>query len=148
MGKKGGDLEEGGQVHAPAKPPPKVPSRPGFLSELTFWFVDALIRYGHSNVLAPTDLFKTPVVETKPLHHMFEVAWEKQRKTAKPNIIKAVAANCYRGLFFTGLLYCVSLASQLVGPMMLQRIVSGLQCWARQKSNPALECPTTQYLYL
>ena len=147
MGKKGEDLEKGGQAHVAAKPPPKVPSKPGFLSQLTFWFVDPLIRYGHNTTLGPSDLFKTPVVETKPLHHMFEVAWEKQLKTAKPNILKAVAANCYRGLFFTGFLYCISLGSQLVGPMMLQRIVGGLQCWARQASNPAITCPTSADLY-
>lgn len=45
-----------------------------------------------------------------------------------------------------GGLYALSLASQLVGPMMLSRIVSGLQCWAMHGKGGV--CPTSQQQYL
>lgn len=145
MGKK--QIEGAEPAPKKQRQPPKVPSRPNILSRLTFWFVGGLVSYGHSTTLAPNDLYKSPVCETGPLHHMFEVAWQKELKKDNPRIVRAVAANCYGGLVWTGLLYVVSMGCQLVGPQMLQRIVAGLQCWARQATAPDTECPTQSYLY-
>eukprot|EP00878_Enallax_costatus_P037488 GHUV01042349.1.p3 GENE.GHUV01042349.1~~GHUV01042349.1.p3 ORF type:complete len:110 (+),score=18.82 GHUV01042349.1:602-931(+) len=92
------------------------------------------------------DLYKPEVVHIDRVHGVFDAAWQKQLKSGKPDIRRAVIANSIGGLVFTGLLYCVSLAAQLVGPMMLSRIVGGLQCWNRTGIKGGV-CPTQQDLY-
>lgn len=80
------------------------------------------------------------------MHGLFNAAWQKGLKAGKPNIVWAVVANSLWGLIWTGLLYAVSLGCQLVGPIVLQRIVGGLQC----RSNPKVyggSCPTDATLY-
>ena len=68
---------------------------------------------------------------------------KKKKKTSAPDIRVAVLANSKGGLIVTGFLYAASMACQLVGPMMLQRIVSGLGCWA----SGAPTCPSNAHLY-
>eukprot|EP00878_Enallax_costatus_P008308 GHUV01008686.1.p1 GENE.GHUV01008686.1~~GHUV01008686.1.p1 ORF type:complete len:1320 (+),score=395.23 GHUV01008686.1:299-4258(+) len=120
--------------------------KPGFFSMLFFFFVGPIIRHGHRTTLETEDLYKPEVVHIDRVHGVFDAAWQKQLKSGKPDIRRAVIANSIGGLVFTGLLYCVSLAAQLVGPMMLSRIVGGLQCWNRTGIKGGV-CPTQQDLY-
>lgn len=120
---------------------------PSFVSKLLFLFIDPLIKYAHSTTLQADNLYQPALVHTDRVHGVFETAWQEQLKSGHPDIRKAVVANSISGLIFTGFLYCLSLASQLVGPMMLQRIVSGLQCWVAQGGQKGGVCPTQQHLY-
>jgi hypothetical protein len=70
-------------------------------------------------------------------------AKKKKKPSNAPDIRVAVLANSKGGLIVTGFLYAASMACQLVGPMMLQRIVTGLGCWA----SGAATCPTNAHLY-
>ncbi|KAF6255037.1 ABC transporter [Scenedesmus sp. NREL 46B-D3] len=127
-------------------PPVKI-GEPGFFSKLFFLFIDPLIKYGHRTTLQPENLYAPKAVLTGRVHGVFENAWQRELKSGHPDIRKAVVANSLGGLIFTGLLYAISLASQLVGPMMLNRIVGGLQCWARQGGQKGGQCPTANDLY-
>lgn len=94
----------------------------------------------------PAQLFFPRAVLVEKVHGLFNAAWQKGLKAGKPNIVWAVVANSLWSLIWTGLLYAVSLGCQLVGPLVLQRIVSGLQC----QSNPSAyggHCPTEAELY-
>ncbi len=106
------------------------------------------MSYGYKHTLQPGDLYKPAQVNTKPLYERFSHAWGTQRKRPVPDIKRAVLAGCTWGLVYTGILYAVSLASQLVGPLMLQQIVGGLSCYAAQEANPIIPCPTRSHLYL
>jgi hypothetical protein len=75
-------------------------------------------------------------------------AWAKQQARAKPDIRLAVLAGSWGGLLYTGVLYAISIASQLVGPMMLQQIVSGLSCFSAQAGGAPITCPTQDQLYM
>ncbi|KAF8071181.1 abcC12 [Scenedesmus sp. PABB004] len=116
--------------HSSAKAPPApapggrplVPANPNPLSKLLFLFMDPVIRFGHRATLEPAHLYAPAAVNIDRVHGVFEAAWQRELKTGKPDIRKAVVANSLGGIIFTGGLYCVSLAAQLVGPMMLQRI--------------------------
>jgi hypothetical protein len=144
MGKKQPEaLAEGSSSNAP---PVKI-GNPSFFSKLFFLFIDPLIKYGHKTTLQPENLYAPEAVLTDRVHGMFESAWQRELKSGHPDIRKAVVANSLGGLIFTGLLYAISLASQLVGPMMLNRIVGGLQCWARQGGQKGGQCPTAHDLY-
>eukprot|EP00879_Flechtneria_rotunda_P030707 GHRR01033378.1.p1 GENE.GHRR01033378.1~~GHRR01033378.1.p1 ORF type:complete len:153 (+),score=32.40 GHRR01033378.1:165-623(+) len=132
-----------------AQPAPIVETsrQPGILSRVFFLFVERIIRDGHRTILQTEHLYKPDLVHTDKVYGVFEEAWQKQLAATKPDIRRAVVANSIGGLIFTGLLYCVSLASQLVGPMMLQRIVGGLQCWARTGGQKGGICPAERDLY-
>jgi hypothetical protein len=97
----------------------------------------------------PRDLFFPPAVLIASVHGRFAAAWQKSCAAGRPNIVRAVIANSLWGLTWTGLLYAVSLGSQLVGPVVLQRIVAGLQCWAVHggKGAAGAACPTEAQLY-
>lgn len=144
-----------------------LPRRPNPLSRLLFLFVDPLIYYGYHHTLGPGELYKPPAVETEQLYGRFDAAWQAQRAGAakggkKPDIKVAVFRGSSGGLLFTGVLYAISTACSLVGPMMLRNVVNGLSCQSAAKAAasaatsaagaaapPAL-CPTrtTLYLYL
>jgi hypothetical protein len=136
-------LREGSSSTAP---PVKI-GEPNLLSKLLFLFIDPLIKYGHRTTLQSENLYTPKVVLTDRVYGVFEAAWQRELKSGRPDIRKAVVANSLGGLVFTGLLYAISLAAQLVGPMMLNRIVGGLSCWARQGGQQGGQCPTSQDLY-
>lgn len=103
--------------------------------------------YGHKYTLELEDVWTPPSVDTGPLHAQFDAAWREQLRTPSPDIRRAVVANSAWDLIYTALLYLLSMASQLVGPMMLQRIVGGLGCWALQGGVTGGACPTDAQLY-
>ena len=112
--------------------------------------VCCMIRPRHANRHArregdvqPAQLYFPRAVLIKHVHGLFDAAWVKSLKAGKPDIVRAVVANSFWSLIWTGLLYAVSLGCQLVGPLVLQHIVAGLQCWARK----APQCPTQADLY-
>lgn len=93
--------------------------------------------------MQPAQLYFPKAVLIDRVHGLFNAAWVKSIKAGRPDIVRAVVANSSWGLLWTGLLYAVSLACQLVGPLVLQQIVSGLQCWGRHGA----QCPTEAHLY-
>lgn len=96
--------------------------------------------------MQPAQLFFPSAVLIDRVYGLFNAAWVKGLKAGKPNIVRAVVANSFWSLIWTGLLYTVSLGCQLVGPIVLQRIVSGLQCWAKPSAYGG-HCPTEAHLY-
>lgn len=96
--------------------------------------------------MQPEQLYFPKAVLIERVHGLFNAAWVKGLKAGKPNIVLAVIANSLWGLIWTGLLYALSLACQLVGPLVLQRIVAGLQCWAKPSAYGG-HCPTQADLY-
>lgn len=99
--------------------------------------------------MQPSQLFFPPAVLIDSVYGLFSAAWAKSAAAGQPSIVRAVVANSFWGLIWTGLLYAVSLGSQLVGPMMLQRIVAGLSCWSAEAGAAGRSgtCPTQQDLY-
>ena len=75
-------------------------------------------------------------------------AWAQQQTRPKPDIWLAVLAGSWGGVLYTGVLCAISIASQLVGPMMLQQIVSGLSCYSAPAGGAPVTCPTQNHLYL
>jgi hypothetical protein len=135
------------QAAADDRPPLSVPRRPNPFSRFFFLFIDPVVRYGHRHTLELENVWMPPAVDTKPLYAQFDAAWRKQLLRPEPDIKRAVVANCTGALVYTALLYMVSMAAQLVGPMMLQRIVAGLGCWARQGGAKGGACPSDEQLY-
>jgi hypothetical protein len=111
-----------------------------------FTFIDPIIHYGYKHTLETENVWRTPKVDTKPLYAAFDREWRKQMKRDAPDIKRAVIANSTGALVHTAVLYLVSMAAQLVGPLMLQRIVGGLGCWAKAGKN-APTCPSSTQLY-
>lgn len=133
------------------RPPLVLARKPNPLSRFFFVFVDPIITYAHRYQLEPENLWRPPAVDTVPLHAEFDAAWRKQlrRRDGKPpDIRRAVVANSAGALVGTALLYMVSMAAQLVGPLMLQRIVAGLTCWGKQGGARGGACPTERDLYM
>lgn len=96
--------------------------------------------------MQPAQLYFPRAVLVEKVHGLFDAAWQRSVKAGKPNIVWAVVANSFWGLIWTGLLYAVSLGCQLVGPIVLQRIVAGLQCWGNPSAYGG-HCPTEAGLY-
>jgi len=128
-------------------PPPSHPNHLPPVSRFFFFFVDPIITYGYKHTLELENVWKPHAVDTKPLYADFDKEWQKQRRRAQPDIKRAVIANSTGALIYTGLLYLLSMAAQLVGPLMLQRIVSGLGCWAKQGGVKGGACPPDRDLY-
>lgn len=121
--------------------------RPNFLAQLLFLFVSPIVRHARrEGDVQPAQLFFPSAVLIDRVYGLFNAAWVKGLKAGKPNIVRAVVANSFWSLIWTGLLYTVSLGCQLVGPIVLQRIVSGLQCWGKPSAYGG-HCPTEAHLY-
>lgn len=142
------DEEDGQVLDAGDLPGVDVPSNPSFISRLLFLFIDPLVHYGYKNTLQPSDTMRLHEVDTEPLYDKFATAWKRQQDKPKPDIRIAVFGGFWGPLLYTGILYAVSLASQLVGPMMLQQIVGGLSCFSAQEAGQPVQCASKQHLYL
>lgn len=121
--------------------------KPSLISQLLFLFVSPIVRHARrEGDVQPAQLYFPRAVLVEKVHGLFNTAWQKGLKAGKPNIVWAVIANSLWGLIWTGLLYAVSLGCQLVGPLVLQRIVSGLQCQGKASAYGG-HCPTEAELY-
>lgn len=143
-----GDEGDGPVLEAGDLPGCHLTEHPGFFSKLLFLFIDPLMRYGYRHTLQPSDTLHLHDVDTQPLYESFSTAWARQQSKKQPDIRIAVFSGHWGTVLYTGLLYALSLASQLVGPMMLQQIVSGLSCLDSQEQGAPITCPTKQHLYL
>ena len=115
-------------------PPPGAGRRDvqkaGIFSKLFFFFVDPLVNVGYARVLEPGDLLELEDVRTEQLYTHFEAAWAAELKKPDPSVRRAVVAGSMGGLIVSGVLYGLSAATQLAGPLLLNRIVGGLGCYA------------------
>ena len=119
------------------------PAKRSFLSKLFFLFVDPLVNVGYKRTLEPEDLLELESVRTAQLYKNFDDAWGKELKKEKPDIKRAVVAGSATSLIFSGLLFAVSNATTLAGPLLLNRIVGGLSCYATGRPN----CEPQSQLY-
>jgi ATP-binding cassette, subfamily C (CFTR/MRP), member 1 len=147
------------------KPPAAVPSvpsasapdgfaintRPNPLSYLFFAFVDPLISRGRKKRLEPEDCMKLPSLQTESLYSNFERAWAEELDREQPDIRRAVIKGHFGIFMMTAVLYLIGQATLFAGPILLQRIVKGLECRqrvARRGRNPDDFCETQATLYL
>lgn len=117
------------------------------IQRLFFYWVDPLIRQGYHTRLEPQDMLVNNSVQTDELHSKFDEQWQKQLQKPEPDIKRAVIAGNSKMLVFTGILYMIAQACTLAGPLLLNRIVSGLSCIAAQQNNPAVVCEGRGVLY-
>jgi ATP-binding cassette subfamily C (CFTR/MRP) protein 1 len=129
-------------------PPPgagrRDPRAASFISRLFFIFVDPLVSVGYARILEQDDLLELDAVRTEPLHKAFDVAWSAQLKKPQPNIKRAVFAGSLHAVIFSGILYGISAATSLAGPLLLNRIVGGLSCYA---AGGGSACEPSSQLY-
>jgi hypothetical protein len=118
-------------------------ARSNFFSKLLFIFVDPLVSDGFKRTLQPEDLLELDSVRTKTVHKNFDEAWSQQLKKEKPDIKRAVISGCGADLIVSGILYALSNASSLAGPLLLNRIVGGLSCYSSGRAN----CEPQSQLY-
>ncbi|KAG2498469.1 hypothetical protein HYH03_003722 [Edaphochlamys debaryana] len=115
---------------------------------ILFFDVDGLIYLGYRTRLEPEHMYQDPGVQTKHLYDQLEPAWEEQRKKPEPDLKIALLRGNVSQLVVTGILYLVSQACSLAGPLLLRRIVQGLQCEAAQRKIPVdIGCQPRGELY-
>ncbi|GLI66142.1 hypothetical protein VaNZ11_009876 [Volvox africanus] len=144
MGKTDGGQVTGTPVQASATSDPKAKSKPvwknpgrtNWLVRSCFFDVDSIVYTGYGRRLEPEDMYPEPSVSTKVLIDQLEPAWHEQLKKANPDLKRALLRGNVGYLLFTGLLYGISQACSLAGPLLLRRIVTGLQCEAQQRKMP------------
>lgn len=91
-------------------------------------------------------------LQTDYLVSKLDPALEKELKRCgdQPPDLKRVILNGNMGmLIFTGVLYLFAQACSLAGPLLLQRIVKGLNCRAAAKKYPMahIQCEEQSTLY-
>lgn len=132
-----GAIADGEKPPKEVEPPEPVPPRDPFKWYKGSWFkarrlffldVDALVHFGYKARLEPEDLYDEPTVNTKYLNSQFEPALEREMQKEKPDIKRALVAGNGKALILSGVLYGIAQACTLAGPILLQRIVSGLAC--------------------
>lgn len=115
------------------------------LSRLFFYWVDPLIRRGYHTRLEPQDMLTNNNVRTDQLHARFDAEWKKQLALPKPDIKRAVLAGNWFAFAFTAVLYAIAQACTLAGPLLLSRILNGLQCVAGESRGVVCEDRSTLY---
>eukprot|EP00197_Chlamydomonas_leiostraca_P002886 CAMPEP_0202857580 /NCGR_PEP_ID=MMETSP1391-20130828/470_1 /ASSEMBLY_ACC=CAM_ASM_000867 /TAXON_ID=1034604 /ORGANISM="Chlamydomonas leiostraca, Strain SAG 11-49" /LENGTH=1463 /DNA_ID=CAMNT_0049536397 /DNA_START=117 /DNA_END=4508 /DNA_ORIENTATION=- len=100
-----------------------------------FFDVEPLVGHGYKTRLEPQDMFPEPTLKTQHLIGTFEPAFQREhaRTDGKPDLKRVILAGNVGMLLWTGLLYLISQACSLAGPLLLQRIVKGLNCLGAQR---------------
>ncbi|GLC46288.1 hypothetical protein PLESTB_000995200 [Pleodorina starrii] len=114
----------------------KNAGKPNWFMRTFFLDTDGLIYHGYRTRLEPDDMYPEPAVGTKVLIDQLEPAWKEQLAKPKPDLKRALLRGNVGYLLFTGLLYGIAQACSLAGPLLLRRIVNGLQCEAAQRKMP------------
>ncbi|KAG1666954.1 hypothetical protein FOA52_004237 [Chlamydomonas sp. UWO 241] len=130
-------------------------SAPGFtwgrfnvLKRLFFFDLERFMAYGYKHRLEATDVYPEPSLRTDHVDDEFSPTWERHLASGKPDLRIAVVQVYWRSLGFTGLLYGISQACSLAGPMLLQRIVAGISCQPlKEVPGYTGDCPERSYLY-
>lgn len=109
-----------------------------------------LVALGYRTRLDPEHLIPDPSVSTQRLYGNLEPAWQEEQRRGRPDLKRALLHGNVRTLLLTGALYLVAQACSLAGPLLLRQIVSGLQCAAAQRKQPAADvtCRPRDELYL
>jgi hypothetical protein len=132
---------------------PAIKRNEFFLSRLFFGHVDGLVSHGYRTRLEKEDLFEDESVETELLYTNFQSAYDENESqpTDLKRLVRSVARGNAKLLIASGVLYIISQACTLAGPMLLQRIVAGLECpsIARKaaKYGAVVECKPKSQLY-
>lgn len=118
------------------------------LKRLFFIDIDPLISHGFGTRLEPKDMYAEPSVGTSHLLRHFNPALEAELKKEQPDLKRAVIAGNGPLLLWTAVLYLVSQACSLAGPLLLNRIVKGLTCKGlQQQLGPRIQCEDQNTLY-
>ncbi|KAG2439872.1 hypothetical protein HYH02_010502 [Chlamydomonas schloesseri] len=117
-----------------------------------FLDTDSLIWLGYRTRLEPEHTYADPGLSTPALIGNLDSAWQEQLKQPKPDLKRALLRGNGSTLLLTGMLYTLARAASLAGPLLLRRIVTGLQCQAaaqhRQQGAAAdMGCEPTSKLY-
>lgn len=122
---------------------------------ILFLDTDSLIWLGYRTRLEPEHMYADPGVSTQLLINNLDSSWQEQLKLPKPDLKRALLRGNVGGLVITGILYGVAQACSLAGPLLLRRIVQGLQCQSILRKMPAevaaasgMTCEPTSKLYL
>ncbi|GAX83000.1 hypothetical protein CEUSTIGMA_g10427.t1 [Chlamydomonas eustigma] len=107
-----------------------------FMRRMFFLDVDPLVNHGFNTRLEPGDVYPEPTVQATRLNSFFEPAWEKEQKKPNPDLRLTIWAGNLSTLLVTAVLYGVSQACSLAGPMLLQRIVAGISCLGSEGAFP------------
>ncbi len=121
---------------------------------ILFLDTDSLIWLGYRTRLEPEHMYSDPGVSTQLLIGNLDSSWQEQLKKPKPDLKRALLRGNVGGLVITGILYGVAQACSLAGPLLLRRIVQGLQCQSALRNMPAavaaasgFTCEPTSKLY-
>ncbi len=108
-----------------------------------------LIALGYRTRLEPEHLIPDPSVATQRLYGNLESAWQEEQRQGRPELKRALLHGNVHTLLLTGALYLAAQACSLAGPLLLRQIVSGLQCAAAQRKQPAVDmaCQPQEELY-
>ncbi|PNH11698.1 Canalicular multispecific organic anion transporter 1, partial [Tetrabaena socialis] len=138
----------------------RYPTKINWFMRIFFLDVDPLVRLGYKTRLEPDHMYADPGVATKTLIGNLEPAWQEQLKKPKPSLVRALLRGNVGGIVLTadphptptaaGLLYGVAQACSLAGPLLLRRIVTGLQCQGIQRKLPLVDlaCEPNSKLYM
>lgn len=138
-------------ANAKTKPIWKNNGKVNWFKRALFFDVDNLIYHGYQTRLEPEDMYSEPAVSTKNLIERLDSSWQEQLKKPKPDLKLALVRGNVGLIVFTGFLYGISQACSLAGPLLLRRIVTGLQCESMQrKSRSGVDfgCDPRSKLYL
>lgn len=128
-------------------------AHPSWLKRLLFLDVDPLVNLGYRTRLEPEHMCEEPTVQTSRLIGNLEPAWQEQLKKPKPDLKRALLRGNGHAFIYTGVLYLFAQACSLAGPLLLRRIVGGLQCHAAEAKvqvkapNADLGCQPFNELY-
>lgn len=91
-----------------------------------------------------------PPIPFLPFHFLpvdtFAPAWQAELEKEKPSLKRAILSGNIQVFLFTGVLYGLAQACSLAGPLLLQRIVAGIQC-DPIRDIPGVSCEPYNTLY-
>ena len=146
-------------VDHPRVPPPHLGARP---QRIWFLQMEGVVRRGFMAPLQEEDMVRMEDMGTADLFAEFDSLWAAEqaakRAEGKPaSMVGPLFRFKRKAILLTGALYLVSQISTFVGPFMLFRIVSALECRAKFGAGGAgelqeglidVQCTSMHHLYL
>eukprot|EP00026_Physarum_polycephalum_P000785 Phypoly_transcript_00786.p1 GENE.Phypoly_transcript_00786~~Phypoly_transcript_00786.p1 ORF type:complete len:1319 (+),score=220.66 Phypoly_transcript_00786:74-4030(+) len=100
----------------------------GFLSRITFWYVQPLLKLGYQRPLTMDDLY--PIQKRNKADYLaskFSLFWKRELNSNKPSIIKALHHTFGRRLYLAGILKVFYDILLFVGPLTVYVMVDFVQ---------------------
>jgi hypothetical protein len=98
------------------------------VSRLLFLWLNPLIKLGYERPLTNRDVWQLPAEEeSASLSDRFEAAWQDEKLSSAPSLVKALRKEFLYAWFVSGLFKILNDGSQFVGPFFIGKMIKFIQ---------------------